>query len=73
MEVLSQVDCLLLLDVYAASEQPIEGADSRALARSIRARGQLEPVYVGSHEELPSILANQLQNGGIVVTILLLL
>lgn len=68
VEVLSQVDCLLLLDVYAASEQPIEGADSRALARSIRARGQLEPVYVGSHEELPSILANQLQNGDIVMT-----
>ncbi|SHG65561.1 UDP-N-acetylmuramate--alanine ligase [Marisediminitalea aggregata] len=68
VEVLSQVDCLLLLDVYAASEQPIEGADSRALARSIRARGQLEPVYVGSHEELPSILANQLQNGDIVIT-----
>ncbi|MFS1702027.1 UDP-N-acetylmuramate--L-alanine ligase [Alteromonas sp. AMM-1] len=68
VEVLSQVDCLLLLDVYAASEQPIEGADSRALARSIRARGQLEPVYVSSHEELPLILANQLQDGDIVMS-----
>lgn len=68
VEVLSQVDCLLLLDVYAASEQPIDGADSRALARSIRARGQLEPVYVSDHGEVPSILANQLRAGDIVMT-----
>ena len=68
VEVLSQVDCLLLLDVYAASEQPIDGADSRSLARSIRARGQLEPVYVSEHSELPAILANQLQDGDIVMT-----
>lgn len=68
VEVLSQVDCLLLLDVYAASEQPIDGADSRALARSIRARGQLEPVYVSEHAEVPVILANQLRAGDIVMT-----
>lgn len=68
VEVLSQVDCLLLLDVYAASEQPIDGADSRALARSIRARGQLEPVYVSEHSELSIILANQLMDGDIVMT-----
>ena len=68
VEVLSQVDCLLLLDVYAASEQPIDGADSRSLARSIRARGQLEPVYVSEHSELPAILANQLLDGDIVMT-----
>ena len=68
VEVLSQVDCLLLLDVYAASEQPIDGADSRSLARSIRARGQLEPVYVSEHSELPAIFANQLQDGDIVMT-----
>ena len=68
VEVLSQVDCLLLLDVYAASEQPIDGADSRSLARSIRAPGQSEPVYVSEHSELPAILANQLLDGDIVMT-----
>ena len=40
--VLSEVDALLLLEVYSAGEAPIAGADSRSLARSIRARGQLE-------------------------------
>ncbi|MEC8785266.1 MAG: UDP-N-acetylmuramate--L-alanine ligase, partial [Pseudomonadota bacterium] len=54
VEVLSSVDALLLLDVYAASEQPIEGADSKALCRSIRQRGQIEPVYVGDKDALPA-------------------
>ena len=39
VDVLSQVDQLLLLEVYPAGEKPIVGADSRALARSIRLRG----------------------------------
>ena len=68
VDVLSSVDALLLLDVYAASEQPIEGADSKSLCRSIRQRGQIEPVYVGDKGALPSILANMLQDGDIVMT-----
>ncbi|GEA05427.1 UDP-N-acetylmuramate--L-alanine ligase [Alteromonas sp. KUL42] len=68
VEVLSSVDVLLLLDVYAASEQPIEGADSKSLCRSIRQRGQIEPIYVGDKDALPSILANIMQNGDIVMT-----
>ena len=68
VEVLSSVDVLLLLDVYAASEQPIEGADSKSLCRSIRQRGQIEPIYVGDKDALPGILANIMQNGDIVMT-----
>ena len=43
VEVLSQVDQLLLLEVYPAGEKAIVGADSRSLARSIRLRGQPRP------------------------------
>ncbi|QJR80023.1 UDP-N-acetylmuramate--L-alanine ligase [Alteromonas pelagimontana] len=68
VEVLSQVDVLLMLDVYAASEAPIEGADSKALCRSMRLRGQLEPIYVGDKESLPDILVNILADGDIVMT-----
>lgn len=68
VEVLSSVDVLLLLDVYAASEQPIEGADSKSLCRSIRQRGQIEPIYVGDKDALPGILANIMQNSDIVMT-----
>ena len=68
IEVLSDVDVLLMLDVYAASETPIDGADSRALCRSIRARGQIEPIYVGEASKLPEILANALSDGDILLT-----
>lgn len=66
--VLSSVDTLLLLEVYAAGEAPIPGADSRSLARSIRARGQLEPIYVAQPAELAASLAEVLQEGDVVLT-----
>ena len=68
MQVLSKVDVLLLLDVYSAGEAFIAGADSRALARSIRQRGQVDPVFVESITEVPDVLAPLLQAGDIVVT-----
>lgn len=67
-KVLSEVDTLLLLEVYAAGEQPIAGADSRSLARSIRARGQLEPIYVAQPADLAASLAEVLQDGDVVLT-----
>ena len=58
--VLSQVDALVLLEVYSAGEDPIPGADSRSLCRSIRQRGRLDPVFVpdaaGAVDVLPGIL-----------------
>jgi UDP-N-acetylmuramate--alanine ligase len=68
VEVLSQVDCLLLLDVYSAGETAISSADSKSLARSIRQRGQIEPIYVGDIEQLPELLKAQLQDGDMVIT-----
>ena len=68
VEVLSQVDCLLLLDVYAAGETPNSSADSKSLARSIRQRGQVEPIYVGDIEQLSVLLNAQLQRDDMVIT-----
>jgi len=68
VDVLSEVDCLFLLDVYAAGETPISSADSKSLARSIRQRGQIEPVYVGDTDKLAQLLNAQLQDGDMVIT-----
>jgi len=68
VEVLSSVDCLFLLDVYSAGETPIATADSKSLARSIRQRGQIEPVYVSDVAVLPELLAAQLQDNDMVIT-----
>lgn len=68
VEVLSEVDCLFLLDVYAAGETPIPSADSKSLARSIRQRGEVEPIYVSDVDKLPQLLAAQLQDSDMVIT-----
>lgn len=68
VKVLSQVDVLLLLEVYPAGEEPIDGADSRSLCRSIRQRGQLEPIHVSDIAELPVLLADSLTDQDIVLT-----
>lgn len=68
VRVLSQVDVLLLLEVYSAGEEPIDGADSKSLCRSIRQRGDLEPIYVENLEDISSVLANVLQPGDVLMT-----
>jgi UDP-N-acetylmuramate--alanine ligase len=68
VKVLSQVDVLLLLEVYSAGEDHLEGADSKSLCRSIRQRGQIEPIYVSDKKELPGLLADLLQDQDIVLT-----
>ena len=45
----------MLLEVYAAGEELIPGADSKSLCRSLRQRGSVEPVYVENIETSDSI------------------
>jgi UDP-N-acetylmuramate--alanine ligase len=66
--VLSGFDVLLVTEVYAAGEAPIEGADGRAICRAIRSRGKLEPVFVARVENIASALRDLLRDGDVVVT-----
>ena len=67
--VLTTVDALVLLEVFSAGETVIAGADGRSLARAIRARGQVEPVFVENIEELSSTLKGVLKDGDILLTL----
>ena len=58
VRVLSAVDALVLLDVYAAGEERIDSADSKALAQAIRQRGQVNPVYAKDTAEALQLLPN---------------
>ena len=46
VKVLAEVDVLMIMDVYAAGEKAIPGADSRSLCRSIRQRSAVEPIFI---------------------------
>ncbi|AWF82371.1 UDP-N-acetylmuramate--L-alanine ligase [Microbulbifer sp. A4B17] len=68
VQVLSEVDKLILLDVYSAGESPIAGADGRTLARSLRNRGQVDPIFMETIDQVPPVLADLLEPGDIVLT-----
>ncbi|MGH7688569.1 MAG: UDP-N-acetylmuramate--L-alanine ligase [Gammaproteobacteria bacterium] len=67
--VLANVDVLVLGEVYPAGEKPIAGADARALARAIRGRGRLEPVFLPDFSELPATLDALVSDGDLVLTL----
>ena len=64
---LSEVDALLLTEVYPAGETPIPGADSRDLARAIRARGRIDPVLVAQPTDVIEALEDLGRDGDLVI------
>jgi UDP-N-acetylmuramate--alanine ligase len=44
----NQADVLIVMDIYAAGEPPIDGVSARALADAIRAHGHRDVTYLGS-------------------------
>jgi UDP-N-acetylmuramate--alanine ligase len=62
-------DVLLLTDVYPASEEPIEGVTSEALARAIAAGGHPHAAYAGSLAAAAERLAAEAREGDVVLTL----
>ncbi|UDG79321.1 UDP-N-acetylmuramate--L-alanine ligase [Candidatus Ecksteinia adelgidicola] len=67
VNVLSQVDVLLMLDVYSVGETPINGANSYSLCNTIRNLGRLNPILVLNINNLPKILINLLQDEDLIL------
>lgn len=65
--VLSLPDKLMLLDVYSAGEDFIQGADGATLANAIKNQGQMEPIFVEHHDTLPSLFERELQDGDVLL------
>ncbi len=66
--VLVNCDVLVLSEVYAAGEEPIAGADGRALCAAVRARGKVNPVFIEDVEKLGDELPALLQDGDLLLT-----
>ncbi len=65
--VLAEADVLVLTEVYPAGEEPIAGADGRALARAVRARGKVDPVLIGHPREFVDTLPALLHDGDVLL------
>jgi UDP-N-acetylmuramate--alanine ligase len=64
-------DSLQVLDIYPASEQPIEGITGEALARRIREKavGSSEIGYAGSFEDAVSAATANARDGDMILTL----
>ena len=68
-QVLQDVDVLILGEVYSAGETAIPNADGRSLARGIRIRNKVNPVFLGDMHELGSVLPDILKGGDLLLTL----
>ena len=62
-------DVVLLTDIYAASEEPIEGVTAQALAEDIERFGHRNVHYIGAIEEGARAIAAVVQPGDLVLTL----
>ena len=65
----SGADSLLVLDIYPASEAPIEGVTGERLANRIAELGHRGVSYVGSFERAASAAAAQANAGDMILTL----
>jgi UDP-N-acetylmuramate--alanine ligase len=62
-------DVLILTDIYAAGEQPIEGFTAEALFRRIKQHGQRDVTYIADKDAVNNHLLQILKPGDIALTL----
>ncbi len=63
----NDADCVVVADVYAAGEQPIEGANRDALVEGLRARGHRHVLALAGSEALAPLVVETARPGDLVV------
>jgi UDP-N-acetylmuramate--alanine ligase len=62
-------DSLFVLDIYAASENPIEGISGEGLARTVREKGGRSAQYVGSFADAVGTAVAVAEDGDMILTL----
>ena len=65
----ADADSLIVLDIYAASEKPIEGITGAVLAEKIREKSGKEVQYAASFADAVSAAAKAAQDGDMILTL----
>jgi UDP-N-acetylmuramate--alanine ligase len=68
VKVLKTVDSLMLLDIYAASEKPIKGIDSRTLVESIKQLGHKDTMHIKKHSDVLKVIDTKKNSFDILIT-----
>ncbi|MGW8160820.1 MAG: UDP-N-acetylmuramate--L-alanine ligase [Desulfobulbales bacterium] len=64
-----RADVLVLTDIYAASEAPLEGVNTAALVEAVKQHGQRDVHYLPDIERLPVELKKLVRPGDLLVTL----
>jgi UDP-N-acetylmuramate--alanine ligase len=64
-----QADHLVVMDIYAAGEEPIPGADAQALAAGVTGHGHKDVHYIAERDAVVAHLTAQMRPGDIVITL----
>lgn len=65
----NNADVLYVLDIYAASEQPIEGITAEVLTENIKKYGHKNATYVGDIDLAAERVCENLREGDLVITL----
>ncbi|HZT59414.1 MAG TPA: UDP-N-acetylmuramate--L-alanine ligase [Pyrinomonadaceae bacterium] len=65
----NNADALMVTDIYAASEDPIEGVSGESLVEAVRRFGHKDARYVGSVEDATQALLNEVHENDMVITL----
>jgi len=65
----TEADTLCLLDIYPASEKPIEGITAEVLVKRIAREGNVSVAYVASFSEAVAMVAALARSGDMVLTL----
>ena len=65
----NNADVLYVLDIYAASETPIEGITAEVLTDNIRKYGHKNANYIGDVDGAAAKVVSNLQPGDLVITL----
>jgi UDP-N-acetylmuramate--alanine ligase len=65
----NEADLLVVIPIYAAGEEEIEGVSSQGLVEALREHGHREVVFIGGLEEVVPYLLTRLVEGDMVITL----
>jgi UDP-N-acetylmuramate--alanine ligase len=65
----NNADVLLVSDIYAASETPIEGITAEVLTNRIKSYGHKSAEYIGSIDHSAEVLRDTVREGDLVITL----
>ncbi len=60
---------MIITDIYAASEKPIEGVNAKTLCEGIKAHGHKDVSYAPDFNQALSMITHKVKPGDLVLTL----